>query len=77
MKKLNELKQLRASKIEAQQTIMDGVVDRNINNDEVAFKMARAYATMNEDKKAKKIIDSILKKQPNNKVFIKLKKSLK
>ena len=32
---------------------------------------------MKENEKAKKIIDSLIKKQPNNKVFIKLKKSLK
>ena len=52
-------------------------IKNNINNDEIAFKMARAYATINDDKKAMKIIDSILKKQPNHKEFNKLKNSLK
>jgi lipoteichoic acid synthase len=66
-----------SSQNERSKEIVEKAIKNKIKNDDVAFKMARAYETMNEVDKAKKIIDSILKKQPNNKVFIKFKNSLK
>lgn len=66
-----------SSQDEKSKIVIEKAIKRNIKNDDVAFKMARAYATMKDNEKAKKIIDSLIKKQPNNKVFIKLKKSLK
>lgn len=65
-----------SSQNEKSKVIVEKAVKNKIKNDDVAFKMARAFATMNESEKATKIIDSILKKQPQNKVYIKLKKSL-
>ena len=50
---------------------------RDINNDEIAFKLARAYKTMNKNNEALKIMDSILKKNPNNSQYINFKNSLK
>ena len=49
----------------------------HIKNDTIAFKMARVYASMKNIEKAEKVIDSILKKQPKNADFLKLKNSLK
>lgn len=48
-----------------------------VDNDEIAFKMARAYESMGKIENAHKIIDSILKKQPKNVDFIKFKNALK
>ena len=51
--------------------------DKAIDNDDIAFKMARAYRTNNDIKDAQKIIDSILKKDPKNTEYTKFKNSLK
>ena len=66
-----------SSQNEKSKIIAEKAIKNKIKNDDVAFKMARAYETMNNIEVAEKIIDSILKKQPKNKVFIKFKNSLK
>jgi hypothetical protein len=57
--------------------IIDKAIKNKIENDDLAYKIARVYESMKEFDKAKVIIDSILKKQPKNKLYLKLKKSLK
>ncbi len=57
--------------------IIDKAYKNKIEDDEVAFKIARAYISMDDVGRAKKILDSIIKKQPKNKAFLKLKNSLK
>ena len=57
--------------------IAEKAFKNKIKNDDVAFKIARVYRTMNDEVNASKIIDSILKKQPQNKAYIKFKNSLK
>lgn len=51
--------------------------DREIDNDDIAYKLARSYRSINKNKKALQIIDSIIKKNPNNKEYLKFKNSLK
>ncbi|WP_334057250.1 sulfatase-like hydrolase/transferase [Polaribacter sp. P097] len=51
--------------------------ENKILNDDIAFKLARAYKTMGNIKDAEIVMDSILKKQPKNDAYIKFKESLK
>ncbi|KOY53160.1 Sulfatase [Polaribacter dokdonensis DSW-5] len=66
-----------SSQNEKSNEIMLKAIKNKIKNDEIAFKMARAYKTMNNLEKAEVLIDSILDKQPKNDAFLKFKESLK
>ena len=50
--------------------------EKKIINDEIAFKMARAYKSMLENEKATQILDSILARNPSNEKYLQLKNSL-
>lgn len=56
--------------------LVEKAKERGIDNDEIAFKLARAYRTLNKNDMALKLMDSILKKDPTNHEYIKFKKSL-
>jgi tetratricopeptide (TPR) repeat protein len=52
-------------------------MSNQINNPEVAYKLAQAYQRVNNFKDANRIIDSLLKIRPENKEYLTFKKSLK
>ncbi len=52
-------------------------MSNQINNPEVAYKLAQAYQRMNNFKDANRIIDNLLKIRPENKEYLTFKKSLK
>lgn len=66
-----------SSQYEKAGNIFEKAKKNHIKNDTIAYKMARVYASMKNIEKAEKVIDSILKKQPKNVDFLKLKNSLK
>jgi phosphoglycerol transferase MdoB-like AlkP superfamily enzyme len=66
-----------SSQNEKSKEIFKKAKENNIKNDEIAFKMARAYKTIDDTENAEKMIDSVLKNQPQNNTFIKFKESLK
>ena len=66
-----------SSQYEKAENIFEKAKKNRINNDTIAYKMARVYSSMKSMGKAEKVIDSILKKQPKNVDFLNLKDSLK
>ncbi len=66
-----------SSQNEKSKEIVKRAKENKIINDEIAFKMARAFKTMNKIENAEIVIDSILKNQPKNDTYIKFKESLK
>jgi tetratricopeptide (TPR) repeat protein len=66
-----------SSQYEKAGNIFEKAKKNHIKNDTIAYKMAKVYASMKNIEKAEKVIDSILKRQPKNVDFLKLKNSLK
>jgi predicted Zn-dependent protease len=52
-------------------------LSNQINDPELAYKLAQAYKRTNNSKDATKTIDSLLKIHPENNDYVTLKKSLK
>jgi len=57
--------------------LMDKAKKNKINNNELNFKLAKAYKRLNKINLANNMMDELLKKYPNNKKYLKFKNSLK